>query len=158
MHICSICQKDIDNETPTVLTMGRSMTPRYICEECEALLDEATHAREVDACREAIGRLGDLLAKNDCEDGSVISTVSSYLEFAKARAEKIEEGTYDFSIDEKEDEEFEISEDLMETEEDRELDRIEQEKEEKLNTFLNWSWVGVGIGIVAYLVWLIFFK
>lgn len=155
MHYCSVCQKDFDLETPSVLTMGRSMTPRYICPECEALMDEAIRATSATASREAIAKLGEILATSDSDDTPVILAVTSHLEEAKQRADAIEAGTYDFSLDERETEEFELTEDMLETEEDRELDRREEEQEKKLNNFLNWAWLVVGVGLVAYIVFMI---
>ncbi|MBR2612755.1 MAG: hypothetical protein IKC72_06775 [Clostridia bacterium] len=155
MHYCSVCKKDFDSETPSVLTMGRSMTPRYICPECESLMDEAIGATDPIVARSAIARLGDLLASSDIDDGPVIHAVTSHLDQAKERAQQIEDGTYDFSLDEEEGEEFELTEDMLETEEDRELDRREEEQEKRLNTFLNWAWLGIGIGVVGYVIYLI---
>ena len=68
MHYCSVCKKDFDAETPSVLTMGRSVTPRYICPECEALIDEAISATDPQQAREAIATLGDILAQSDSDD------------------------------------------------------------------------------------------
>ena len=158
MHYCSVCGKDFESETPSVLTMGRSMTPRYICPDCEALMEEAIGATEPERIREAIATLGESLAHSDSDDTPVIIEVSSHLERAKTRLTKIEDGTYDFSLDESEEEEFELTEDLMETEEDRELDRREEEQEQRMNKVLNWLWVFVGIGVVAYFIFLIIYK
>ena len=155
MHYCSVCKKDFDSETPSVLTMGRSMTPRYICPECEALMDEAVRASEPETAKNAIAKLGDILATSDSEDTPVILAVTSHLDRAKKRAQQIEDGTYDFSLDEEEGEEFELTEDLLETEEDRELDRREEEQEKRLNNFLNWAWLGIGIAVVGYIIYLI---
>ena len=155
MHYCSVCQKDFDCETPSVLTMGRSMTPRYICPECEALMDQALCERDVTLAREAIAALGARLAASDSDDAPVILAVTSHLDAAKVRANAIERGEYDFTLDENPTEEFELTEDLLETEEDRELDRRDEEDERKLNKFLNWAWLFIGIGVVAYIVWLI---
>ena len=158
MYFCSICKKDIEEEMPAVLTMGRSMTPRHLCTECEALLDSATRSRESDTIKEAMGRLAETLAASGCEDGAVIATVNNLLTEANSRLEAIEDGSYDFTMDEQAEEEFELSEDMLETEEDRELDRIEEEREKRFDKVLNWAWLGIGIGFVAYLVWFFFFR
>ena len=71
---------------------------------------------------------------------------------------QIEDGSYDFTLDEQTEEEFELSEDMLETEEDRELDRIEEEREKRFDKILNWAWLFIGIGFVAYLVWFFFFR
>ena len=155
MHYCSICKCDFESETPSVLTMGRSMTPRYMCPECEELMDEAISSPDFGKAREAIARLGEILAASDSDDAPVILEVSSHLEQSKKRADAIEAGTYDFTLDEASGEEFELTEDLLETEEDRELDRQEAAAEERMNKFLNWAWVGVGIAVAAYIVFMI---
>ena len=38
------------------------------------------------------------------------------------------------------------------------LDRIEQEREKRFDKILNWAWLFIGIGVVAYLVWFFFFR
>lgn len=158
MYFCSICKKDIEEEMPAVLTMGRSMTPRHLCSECEALLDTATSSRESDKIKEAMGRISETLMSSACEDGAVIATVNDLLESASERLRAIEEGSYDFSLDEQSEDEFEITADMMETEEDRELDRIDEEREKRFDKVLNWAWLGIGVGIVAYFVWFFFFR
>ena len=158
MHYCSICKRDFESETPSVLTMGRSMTPRYMCPDCEALMDEAIGSTDIEKAREAIAKLGETLAASDSDDAPVILEVSAHLERSKKRAEQIEEGTYDFALDEPSGEEFELTEDLLETEEDRELDRQEEAQEERMNKFLNWAWVGIGIAVVAYIIFMIVYK
>jgi hypothetical protein len=71
---------------------------------------------------------------------------------------KIKEGTYDFSADEKmkeleEEASFdEIPEELQETEEDRELDKRDAEKQKKFDEIMNWvSLIAIG-GTVIYVI------
>ena len=161
MHYCSVCQKDFDCETPSVLTMGRSMTPRYICPECEALMDQALCERDVTLAREAIAALGARLAASDSDDAPVILAVTSHLDAAKVRANAIERGEYDFTLDENPTEEFELTEDLLETEEDRELDRRDEEEMEKVNKVMNYVTIGAFAAVGLFLIyrlldWLVF--
>ena len=158
MYFCSICKKDIEEEMPAVLTMGRSMTPRYLCGECEGLLDTATRCHESEKIKEAMSRIGQTLAASNCEDNAVITTVNSILKQADERLGAIEDGSYDFSLDDQSEEEFELSEDMLETEEDREQDRREAEAEKKFDKVLNWAWVGIGVVFVALVVYMIFFN
>lgn len=155
MHYCSICKKDFESETPSVLTMGRSMTPRYMCPECEGLMDTAIGATEPETIKEAMAKLGEILSEGDSDDAAVILEMSTLMDRAKTRLAQIEAETYDFSLDETEGEEFELTEDLLETEEDRELDRQEEVQEQRMNTFLNWAWLVIGIGVVAYIIFMI---
>ena len=158
MYFCSICKKDIQEEMPAVLTMGRSMTPRHLCGECEGLLEDATRSHESEQIKEAMARLGETLAETNCEDSAVISTVNSLLKQASERLSAIEDGSYDFAQDDEAEEEFELSEDMLESEEDRAQDLIDEEREKKFDKVLNWAWLGIGIAFVAYLVWFFFFR
>lgn len=158
MEYCSICQKGIEKEEPVILTMGGFAHPRYICDECAALIDQASLAKEYDTITEAMDRLGALLAKNDDEDYAVVETMEDIMLAARVRADAIRDGKYDFSRDETDEEEFEITPDLLETEEDRELDRKDKEAEARLDKFMNWAWVGFGVAFVAYLVWFFFLR
>ena len=68
-------------------------------------------------------------------------TVNSVMKAAAERANLIKEGKYDFSLDEEPDEEEEgfdeIPEELLETEEDKELDRQDEEKLKKFDKVYN---------------------
>ena len=67
MHYCSICKSDFESETPSVLTMGRSMTPRYMCPDCEALMDEAIGSRDIEKARELYLSFMDELSGREME-------------------------------------------------------------------------------------------
>ena len=83
------------------------------------------------------------------------ATITSILDKAVSRAKAIEEGSYDFSLDEAEGEEEleEIPEELLETEEDRQLDERDAEKEERNNRIFDYITFGVflaALGFAAY--------
>ena len=54
MENCCICNKNIDREDAPVLSMGGAGIPRYLCEECEALLDAATLSKSYEEAGEPI--------------------------------------------------------------------------------------------------------
>jgi hypothetical protein len=74
---------------------------------------------------------------------------------AANRAKAIKEGSYDFSLDEAAAEEGfdEIPEELRESEEDIELDRIEEENNKKFDKFYNGVIIAASIALGLFLVW-----
>ncbi len=158
MSLCSLCQKQIEGENLAVISMGAYANPRYICDDCSKLIETAQSAREYDEIAQALDTLSSYMTEHGCDDPYVIEAMDNIMSESSLRASAIKEGIYDFSLDEEEGEEYEVPEDLQETEEDRELDRRDREAEEKMDKFMNWAWVGVAIGFVIYLVWLIFLR
>lgn len=157
MKQCTICNKVIMTEEPQILAMGAYGTPKYLCDECSGDLEEATLGREPEKIAAAMERIGTRLA-NTNPNKSTFLTVNEVMEKAAARAKLIKEGKYDFSLDEEADEDDEegfdeVPEELMETEEDRELDRADEEKLRKFDKFYNWVLVGVLIGFAGFLIW-----
>ncbi len=169
--LCSICKKTVDSETAPVLTVGGYGNAKYICEDCAALLDTATTAREFDAVKSAMDSIGEKMAKNNIEDELVIATVGELFIEAKRRAKAIKDGTYDFSLDEapvaaeqgsdEEEtpvEEFDIPEELRETDEDKELDAADEKKSAFFDKIFNWISLALIVGGVAAIVYLVFFR
>ncbi len=169
--LCSICKKTVDSETAPVLTVGGYGNAKYICEDCAALLDTATTAREFDAVKSAMDSIGEKMAKNNIEDELVIATVGELFIEAKRRAQAIKDGTYDFSLDEapvaaeqgsdEEEapiEEFDIPEELRETDEDKELDAADEKKSAFFDKIFNWISLALIVGGVAAIVYLVFFR
>ena len=95
------------------------------------------------------------MSKSNIDDRVTVATVTEMLADSAKRAQKIKEGTYDFSLDDAEEAEGfdEIPEELQETEEDRLLDKKEKAANEKFDKFMNWMWIGVGIGAAGFLIW-----
>ena len=157
MKLCSICKKNIESKEPAVLTMSGFGHPRHICEECEADLDNATLSKEPEIISDAIEKIGEKMRFANNDDALVLSTVSSIIEAATVRGEEIKNGTYDFQKDEDGDASAEdIPEELLETEEDRELDKKEQEATKKAEKYINWVTTAIFIaamGFIAY--WII---
>ncbi len=166
--LCSICKKTVDSETASILTVGGYGNAKYLCEDCAAELDCATAAREYDAVKAAMDSIGEKMAKNNIEDELVIATVGELFIGAKRRAKEIKNGTYDFSLDEAPtestaeeqgtEEEFDIPEELRETEEDKELDAKEKKKNAFFDKIFNWVSLALLLGGLAVVVYLVFFR
>ena len=154
MEKCCICNKEIEREDPAVLAMGGAGIPRYLCDDCEALLDSATLSRDYDEAGAAIGKLSKMMADND-PDPVTYTMISGFLMNASDRAVAIKEGKYDFALDEKTvDEGFEeIPDDLLESEEDKEKDRIDEEKMKKFDKIYNIILIGFCVIFVGFLIW-----
>ena len=150
---CVICKRPIEKEDPAILMMGGYGVPKCICEECENtvdLLNESVDAAEI---REGCRKLGEALTRGDTGDESVILTVNGIIAEAGEKAERIENGTYDPEEAKDEEEEFDITEDLQETEEDRKLDEEEARANKVYNTVSSWV---AGIVIVIALGFFIY--
>ena len=123
---CVICKRPIEKEEPAILMMGGYGVPKCICEECENTVDILNESEDAGEIREGCRKLGEALTRGDTGDESVIVTVNEIIAEAGKKAESIENGTYDPSKEKEEEEEFDITEDLEETEEDRKLDEEER--------------------------------
>ena len=156
MGKCCICKKEIDTETAPILFMGGAGNPRCLCDECDARIMEATTGKDYDGIIDSCRELGKTLESADSNDIKVIVTVGELIKKAKERAELIKSGEYDFALDEADAEngepEFEITEDIAESEEDKLLD----EKEAKVNRVVDniITWV-MGLAIVAAVVFFV---
>ena len=151
-QVCSICKKTFTSEEPAVLAISAYGNPRYICEECEALLDTATLGTDTDEVGKAIGRLGSYAAGLNINDEVVFGSVSSLLEEANSRLTRILAGTYDFEEDSAESDSMleEIPEELLESEEDRLLDEEEAVAREKTDKLVTWISAIIFVGAMAY--------
>ena len=136
---CCTCLSRIEYDDAPVLTMGAYGTPKLLCDNCAALVETITYGRDYDEITEAMNTLTDVITKSNADDRKVVATVTEILENGAKRAQKIKEGTYDFALDEEEEESFdEIPEELLETEEDRELDARDEERQRKFDSVFNW--------------------
>ena len=155
MDKCSICNSEINCDEPAILTMGAYGNPRYICEECSQDLDTVTLGKDVSDISSAMERIGKKMAASD-PDKQTYTTVTGLMAIAHDRAQKIKSGEYDFSLDESLEEEDgfdEIPEELAESEEDKEKDRIDEEKQKRFDKFYNYALIGVGIGAALFIIW-----
>ena len=150
---CVICKRPIEKEEPAILMMGGYGVPKCICEECENTVDILNESEDAGEIREGCRKLGEALTRGDTGDESVIVTVNEIIAEAGKKAESIENGTYDPNEEKEEEEEFDITEDLEETEEDRKLDEEEARANKIYNTVSSWV---AGIIIVIALGFFIY--
>ena len=150
---CVICKRPIEKEDPAILMMGGYGVPKCICEECENTVDLLNESEDAGEIREGCRKLGEALTRGDTGDESVIVTVNEIIAEAGKKAESIENGTYDPNEEKEEEEEFDITEDLEETEEDRKLDEEEARANKIYNTVSSWV---AGIIIVIALGFFIY--
>lgn len=138
MNKCCLCAKEVEREDAPVLGMGRAGNPRVLCDDCEAHLDNAMRGKDYESIKNSVNILSDRLTKSD-PDRYTFDLASALLLDASKRAKAIKDGTFDFSAEEAEDSEGydEIPEELLESEEDKELDRIEEEKSKKFDKVYN---------------------
>ncbi len=164
--LCCICKKAVDSETAAILTVGGYGNAKYLCEDCVEDLDNSTTAVEYDAIKSAMDSIGVKMAKNNIDDELVIATVGELFIGAKRRAKAIKAGEYDFSLDAANDtapvsdgeEEYEIPEELKETEEDKSLDATDEKRAAFFDKIFNWISLGILVAALAAVVYLVFFR
>ncbi len=147
MKSCCLCTNQA-NEDGAILTMSGFGNPRLLCPSCEAEIEKAKFGREVSEIEDAMHSLANKLSMCDAYDTPVIDATNLILLSANERLEKIKAGEYDFALDDVSEEEYEIPEDMLESEEDKELDRIDEEKGKRLDFVTNIIF-GVIIGAVV---------
>ena len=154
---CSICLNPGLSEDAPVLTISGYGVPRCLCDDCAEKVDTVTKGRDTAAIYECISSLADTVAEKSAEDKIVFDTVSDLLDYAGDRAKKIEDGTWDFSLDEVSETVEELPEELLESEEDRLLDEQEAEMNKKLDKVLNWVYpIVFGIAVVLVVYFMLF--
>ena len=152
--ICCTCLRRIENEDAPVLTMGGYGNPKLLCDDCAALVETLTRGTDYDEITDAMKALTERMSSSNVDDRYTVETMTALLADSAERAQKIKEGTYDFALDEVEEEGFdEIPEELRETEEDRLLDEKDAAEAAKFDKFMNWLWIGAGIAAGLLLVW-----
>ena len=157
---CCICEKHIEREDAPILTLGGAGYARLLCDECDKNLNTITTGRDVEEIKVAINDLGNKMANTD-PDPVTYQLVSSMLFKATERGMAIKEGTYDFALDEEgEDVEGfdEIPEELLESEEDIQKDKEEEEKMKKFDKFYNVFLIVCGVVFVGLVIYNLFFK
>ena len=159
MSRCCICGREVDSENAPVLAMSAYGNPRLVCPVCEANIDEATNGREPDKILLACRNLGDDLTAFNNDEIGIINAVNRIITEATERCDAIKRGDYDFDAENNFDsEEFDITEDLMETEEDRQLVEAEARTAEKLDKIISWaSGIIIAAVVLFFIIRLIFF-
>lgn len=134
--------------------MSAIANPRLLCNECESDFENATLSKSPDEITAAIENIGKKLVDANNDDELVLKTVTEIIEDAAERCELIKNGVYDFDNDKVDDvEEGEIPEELQETEEDRELDRKEEEARKKTDKFMNYVTIGALIAALGFIIY-----
>lgn len=134
MSNCCICEKSVEREDAPILAMGGAGYARVLCDECDRELQVATRGHDVEEIKAAINSLSTKMANGE-PDTVTYRMMSEILITATQRAMEIKDGTYDFARDDEEDNEGfdEIPEELLESEEDVELDKKDEEKAKKFD-------------------------
>ena len=149
---CCICQAPITNENAPVIAMSAYGNPKCVCEECEAIIDSATLSHDPNEIVESCKSLGEALTRGNTCDEQVIDAVNGIICTASIRCEKIANGNYDFSEDESNEVEFEISDELMESEEDRIKDEKDAKAAKIIDTIASWACGVILVGAVIFFI------
>ena len=150
---CALCGRLPEIEEPAVLALGKYGAPRYLCEECEAELDTATLGTEYDKIVDSIDRLGKKAMSFGKDDPVTLRTMKSILESAAKRAAAIKEGSYDFALDEADaEDEFDITDDLKESEEDRKKDERDEKVAKIIDTALSWACGAIFVAAITLFI------
>ncbi len=161
MERCCICGCQLTAEHPPILSFGHFGNPRYLCDGCAERLDTVTLGKEYEAIRDAMEKVTADYEAIGADDPVVTEALENIYEKAKPRAEKIADGTYDFSEDilaEETEEEIDVPEELTETEEDKMRDSEEEEKRKKSDHIMNIV-TGVTLAaLIGFMVWFFFFR
>ena len=140
---CSICKCAIDAENAPIIAMGGFGHPRCICDGCAERIDVMNTSLDVEEIRASMSYIAETMANNSSDDMIAHNAVKVMLVEATSRIEKIERG--EILEDDTDDELLDVPEELVETEEDKELDRQDQIKNEKFDKIFNW----ISIGLIA---------
>lgn len=152
MKLCSVCQKEINADSAPILTMGGFGNPKYLCDECALDMDFVTGGKVPEEIEGAMQKISEKMSFARIDDRVVIDAVSEIFSEAGKRAKRISEGTYDFSQDEREDADYDIPDELLESEEDKLLDEKEFRINKKIESVLNWITLGVFSAAVIFII------
>lgn len=158
MKSCCVCSKEVEREDAPLLTVSAYGNPRYLCDECAAELDRAMFSKEPEEIECAMESLVKKASGKAHSDTVTVDTLAELMSISSERLKKIREGKYDFSNDEKiralqsDDSFVEIPEELRETEEDKELDRRDEEKQKKFDKISSLISAAVIIAAVVFVV------
>lgn len=157
---CSLCLEAVDSENADILTMGGYGTPKYLCPECAKKIEDVMHGRDYDSIISSLEELNASVLKSNIDNRAVLEAISTILAKGAVRAKAIKEGKLDFDAElaaHDTEEEFEITEDLEELPEDKELDEKEAQQQKKLDKITSIICGVILLGTLAYLIWYYFF-
>ena len=155
---CSLCLEIVDGENADILTMGAYGTPKYLCPECARKIENVMNGTDYDSIVHSLDELNATVLKNNIDNRAVVESITAILASGAERARKIKDGTFDFDSesDEANEEEFDITEELEESEEDRLLDEKDaevQKRFDKITSIISGVIFALAIG---YMIWYFF--
>ena len=151
--LCCICQHPINNEDAPVIAMSGYGNPKCACESCEALIETAMKSHDPDEISAACKSLGEALTDGNTGDEQIIESVNNIIYSANGRCTAIKDGTYDFTLDDDvAEDEFDITDDLEETEEDRKKDERDQKFNKILDTVSAWVLGALFVVALAFFI------
>ena len=155
---CSLCLDVVDEERADILTMGAYGTPKYVCPECARKIEEVTSGVDYESIVNALDELNSTVLKSNIDNHTVLECITQILSDGAERAKKIKDGTFDFEAEneECEEEEFDITEDLQESEEDKLLDEQDAIVQKKFDKITSVICAAVLALTLAYLIWYFF--
>ena len=159
MRYCSICGKEVNEEESLILAMGGFGNPKYLCSVCAKHIDTATESTDPVEIELAMAKISDSLSATAVEDPLVAKTIKEIFAAAGERAKKIKDGTYNFSEDEKSEEELlDVPEELLETEEDKALDEKDAKTSKILDKIFNWIYFAIFVVAIFFIIVYFFVK
>ena len=133
--------------------MGGYGNPKCVCENCETIIDTATTSRDPEEISAACKALGEALTAGNTGDEQIIETVNDIIRNASERCSAIKDGTYDFELDRTDpDDEFDITEDLEESEEDRKKDEHDEKINKIIDTALSWACGAIFVAAITIFI------
>ena len=149
---CSICKRIVDKNTAPILVMGGFANPRLLCESCSDDVETLTSSLDATLIEEAMKRIIDNLTRSNTEDSTTLAAVNDMFSRASERIRKIKNGESVADEMEESDEEYEIPQELLETEEDRRLDEKESRQNRIFDKVFTWVSAAVFAFVIGYFI------
>ena len=149
---CAICKRIVDKNTAPILVMGGFANPRLLCDGCSDDVESMTTSLDANVIEEAMKRVSENLTRSNTDDSTTLSAVTDMFSCASERIKKIRNGENVSDEGEENGEEYEIPEELLETEEDRLLDEKEKLRNRLFDKIFTWVSVAVFAFIIGYFI------
>ena len=156
-RLCAVCLEPVLDENADILVMSAYGYPKCLCKDCAELFNKAATDRDPIEIEASMDKVTRKMSDKNIDDELTVGTVTRLFEGFAKRAGAIKRGEWDFANDASEEEGYdEIPEELQESEEDRALDEREAKLAGKVDKVLNWVWLAVILGVIAFLIWRLF--
>ena len=149
---CAICKRIVDKNTAPILVMGGFANPRLLCDGCSDDVESMTTSLDANVIEEAMKRVSENLTRSNTDDSTTLAAVTDMFSCASERIKKIRNGENVSDEGEENGEEYEIPEELLETEEDRLLDEKEKFQNRLFDKIFTWVSVAVFAFIIGYCI------